>query len=133
MVSGNMVRSGLSRRNTGPRVAFVGEDDDWSLFSNPECSHERHCGHIVAPRILFRPDRIGPAGRVDGPSTRLPFPELEHPPLLFPFTHKFKHLSVFQCTGEDMGSQRNISLPSNIGPFRLESLPSGGSVAEDRE
>ncbi len=31
-----------------------------------------------------------------------------------------------------MGSQRNITLPSNIGPFLLESLPSGGS-AEDRE
>ena len=32
-----------------------------------------------------------------------------------------------------MGSQRNITLPSNIGPFLLESLPSGGSAAEDRE
>ncbi len=41
--------------------------------------------------------------------------------------------SVFYCTGEDMGSQRNITLPSNIGPFLLESLPSGGSAAEDRE
>ncbi len=121
MVSGNMVRSGLLRRNTGPRVAFVGEDDDWSLFSNPECSHERHCGHIVAPRILFRPDGVGPLGRVDGPGTRLPFPKLEHTPLLFPFTHKFKHLSVFQMHWRGYGKsaqrltpQQYWALPSRV-------------------
>ena len=45
--SGNASHPGASRRAVRPRLAFMMDEDDWPLFSNPECTHQRHCGHAA--------------------------------------------------------------------------------------
>ncbi|KAK3293506.1 uncharacterized protein B0H64DRAFT_364170 [Chaetomium fimeti] len=130
MGTGNTPSSSVQTRNPGPRVVFKDDDDNWSSFSNPECLHERPCGHKAGPRVLFKPDGVGSDEKVfespNGPiGTQTPFPgtTISCSPNPNPD-------SLCSRAGEDMGHRTNTGLPSQIGPFFLQSKSSGSSVAE---
>ncbi|KAK4242135.1 hypothetical protein C8A03DRAFT_40554 [Achaetomium macrosporum] len=121
----------LRGRNTsGPRVLFMLEADAWSTFPNPSCSHERWCGHMPRPRILFRPDGEEPAGKVGELLRGAP----EHPTASnsnFEFSARAswwqKYRGMAENTTDEPLHQRASGLPSELGPFLLRSMSSSGS------
>ncbi|KAL2167759.1 hypothetical protein VTG60DRAFT_855 [Thermothelomyces hinnuleus] len=56
----NTANPASQRLDSRPRVAFREDNDNWSMFSNPDCLHERPCGHKGGPRIIFKPDSVDP-------------------------------------------------------------------------
>lgn len=128
--SGNASHPGASRRAVRPRLAFMMDEDDWPLFSNPECTHQRHCGHAARPRVLFKPDGIEPAEKVHALRTGPPGTR----PLFSTSTSSqtSRPSSLHSQEEEDMGDENTV-FPSKVGPFLLESLSGGASVVEGRE
>lgn len=120
-----------SKRTHGPRVLLMLDDTDaWSTFANPECSHERYCGHMARPRVLFRPDGIEPVRRhFETPAgTGLLFPSAASSSSPTPDTDPRSGQMGSGC-----GSEGTSELPSRLGPFLLESSSKGSSVAEGCE
>ncbi|KAH6848273.1 hypothetical protein B0I37DRAFT_160446 [Chaetomium sp. MPI-CAGE-AT-0009] len=138
MGTGNAQSSTTQTRNPGLHVDFKDEDDNWSVFSNPDCLHERPCGHKAGPRVLFKPDGTGSDERVfespNGPrGMQTLFPRATSPCFQTPNPDL-----LCSRAEEDMGRQTSTGLPSQIGPFFLKSKSSGssddeGPVATDTE
>ncbi|KAH6622767.1 hypothetical protein F5144DRAFT_605310 [Chaetomium tenue] len=130
MGTGNAPSTSTQTRNPGRRVATKNEDDNWSLFSNPDCLHDRHCGHRAGPRVLFPPGGAGSDERVfespTGPIGTLPLFSRRTPP--YPQAPNPDFLR--SRARKDMGHRTGTELPSQIGPFVLKSQSSGSSFAE---
>lgn len=128
-----------ARRNRGPRVVFMLEDDVWSMFPNPECSHDRFCGHKPRPRILFRPDGTVP----DQPTsqstagTSLALPDSYTLPQTVYLGAHHGHTRGNSARRESKAEVASLaslpSLPSVLGPFLLESLSNASSSGEGCE
>jgi hypothetical protein len=130
--------SGLQRSTTGPRVVFKKSVDDWSMFPNPACTHERHCGHMPRPRILFEPRGVGSDGRASQFPLRRPATKRLSLPASAtatsrrsPTSHAESLYSQARET-EKMEGGDSSELPVNIGPFLLKSL-SSDSIVEGRK
>ncbi|KAL2179804.1 uncharacterized protein P884DRAFT_275410 [Thermothelomyces heterothallicus CBS 202.75] len=126
----NMANSASQRLDSRPRVAFREDNDNWSMFSNPDCSHERPCGLKGGPRIVFKPDSVdahdttfeSPSGPL---GTETPVSEATSPN-----SAASGPGSLRVACGEVMGSDPSSKFPSVLGPFLLESLSSRKSTAE---
>lgn len=125
-----------ARRNRGPRVVFMLADDIWSMFPNPECSHDRFCGHKPRPRILFRPDGTVPdqptSQSTAGMSLALP-DSYTLPQAVYSGAHH-GHTRGNSARRENKAEVASLaSLPSVLGPFLLESLSNASSSGEGCE
>ncbi|EAQ84036.1 hypothetical protein CHGG_10440 [Chaetomium globosum CBS 148.51] len=130
MGTGNVPSTSAQTRNPRLRVATKDEDDNWSLFSNPDCLHDRHCGHQAGPRVLFPPGGAGSDERVfespTGPIGTLPLFSRR----TLPYPQTPNHDILRSRARKDMGHRTSTELPSQIGPFLLKSQSSGSSFAE---
>ncbi|KAK3304633.1 uncharacterized protein B0T15DRAFT_558538 [Chaetomium strumarium] len=127
------------RTVSGPRVLFMLETDAWSTFPNPGCSHERWCGHMPRPRILFRPDGEEPVGgandllrglsRSGTGLPTLPLPQIQTAPehCIVTATLNLLRADMAENTMDDPFHQSPSELPSELGPFLLRAISSGGS------
>lgn len=133
MGTGNTPSAITQTRNSGRRVAYKEEDDNWSLFSNPDCLHDSPCGHNAGPGASFKPGGVGSDERAfespNGPTGTQPLFSGRTPP------YSQTPNPDFLCSRarKDMGHRAGAELPSQIGPFLLKSQSSGSSFAEGRE
>ena len=139
MGTGTTPSTSTRTRNPGRRVAYKDDDDNWSLFSNPDCLHDRPCGHNAGPGVSFKlggsfkPGRVGSDERVvespNGPIGTQPLFSGRTPPYSQTPNPDF----LRSRARKDMGHRTGAELPSQIGPFLLKSQSSGSSFAEGRE
>jgi hypothetical protein len=133
MGTGNTPSTSTQTRNPGRRVAYKDDDDNWSLFSNPDCLHDRPCGHNAGPPVSFKPAGVGSDKRAfespNGPTGTQPLFSGRTPPYSQTPNPDFRR----GLARKDMGHPTGAELPSQIGPFLLKSQSSGSSLAEGRE